>query len=438
MDSVLIACNNINENLKLKKVISKEFTVATIASPDIPVDDIEKIDLLIIDHKFTDHSGIDFLMLILQKTYIPVLMLTPPDDPLCSVEAMRVGAYNYLVKTGDYHLIINHLIREAIDSCNEHEQMKQTIVDLKARINELEKQLSLAGKEPEAPEQKPPLSRGNIIEQISTRLKRGDINLPSMPQIASKFRELIDNGATIKEVADLLSRDVAISSKLLSLSNSAVYGGIRENKTVEQAIGRLGLATTKQYVEVISNRTIYMTSNAKYMEYFNVLWKHSLACAYAAQATAQQINLKSSNEIFLMGLFHDIGKTMLLQIISEMEKNNKFEGEVDLASVQKTVVAHSNKFGASLMKKWKFPEVYFNIVIYNEHLADADPITKELLVINFANLLSKSMGYDENPQEAIDLENAHSTKLLSLNSSVIEDIKGKVSNSMNELTGIVV
>ena len=439
MKSVLIANSDFAEAHEQKKTISQEFNVSVIASPKELDDHLDKSDLVLLDLNFTEYSGIDFLMKILKESYLPVLTLTPLDDAKAAIEAMRVGAYNYIVKVGDYHEILNLSIKEAIDRFNEREQMKQTIIDLKNRVNELEGQLGIAGKEDvqtSPPETRPPETapaKTNIVEEIISRFKRGDINLPSLPQINIRFNEMVNKGTNLQEVANLLKQDVAISSKLISVSNSVYYRGVVENKTLGQAISRLGVNTTKRYVETISNRSLYTTENKKFVELIEKLWEHSLSCAYASQIVSEALKLRLPDDPFTMGLLHDIGKLILLQVVAELELKGQLGEEADRAELFGTLDTYHGKFGSALLKRWEFSSGYVQVALYHDNLEEADPISKDLLVVHFANLLVKSMGYDQGQQAEIDVEKADSTHLLKLNSTMIDEVKDQVKRHMEEL-----
>jgi len=436
MKSVLIANKNSEEAFKLQEVINKNYDTNVIISPKGLNGELEKTSLVLLDHNFTEYSGVDFLVEVLKTSFIPVLMMTPPDDAMCAIEAMRAGAYNYIVKAGDYHNFLSLSIKEAIEKFNEKEQMKQTIIVLKNQVKDLESRLEIQNvKDVHSPASKNKTNEkaDNIAEEIIARFKSGEINLPSMPKINVKFRELTNKGANIQEVANLLKQDVAISSKLISVSNSVYYKGIIENKTVEQSISRLGIDTTRRYVDVISNRALYTTNNKKFVDRIDNLWKHSLSCAYASQILTEVLKLKLSDDAFTLGLLHDIGKLILLQVVSELELKGHFGEEIDKESLSKTLDQYHGKFGAALLKKWKFSSVYSQVAMYHSDLSKADTISKGLLVVHNSNLLVKSMGFHHGNQVEIDFKNAESTRLLRVSPRMIDDVKGRVRRLMKAL-----
>jgi len=428
MRSVVVANSSDSECEKIKNVLSNDYDIHVMASQDQPIDLKDNCDLILLDHNFTEDSGIDFLSDVLSKFHVPVLMVTSPDDPRCAIEAIRLGAYNYLVKTAGYYDLLNYSIKEAIDKFNEREEMKRTIMALKTRVAELEKDIEpgdAGGADDSSGEEK-----ATLIEAITTRFKRGEINLPSYPKINSEFRQLMEQGAEISKITDLLKQDVGIYSKLMSISNSPYYCGLTPNRTLEQAISRLGLKTTKNYVEIISNRSLYTTSNKKYKDVLKKLWEHSLSCAYASEILSSHMQHKTPDEVFTMGLLHDIGKLLLLQIAIEMDTKGIYSQAIDPSELTGTLATYHGVFGGSLLKKWNFPPEYAYICQYHNHIESADNMTKELMIIHLANLIAKSLGYTLDGSEPIDLENAPSTEFLKLPAQEITQIEENVRQLM--------
>jgi HD-like signal output (HDOD) protein/DNA-binding NarL/FixJ family response regulator len=435
MKPVLIASSTPAEARELKETISQEYNVSVITSPTIVDQRLKKYGLVLFDHGFTEYYGEDFLMGVLRKSYLPVLMLTPPDDVKGAIEAMRVGTCNYIVKVGDYHKVLNLSIKQAIEKFDEQDQVKQTIITLNKRVNELEERLGAAGKEDV--QTSPPGTSTNILDQIIFIFKRGEINLPALPQITIKFKEMVNKGAGLQEIAFLLQQDAAISAKLISICNSAYYGGMVEYKTLGQAVARLGLTATRQYVDAISNRALYVTKNKKFSEFIGKLWEHSLSCAYASQIVCEALKLQLPDDPFTLGLMHDIGKLVLFQAVGELQIRKKLGEKFDSEEVQNTVDTHHGKFGAALLKRWNFSSGYVQIATYHDNLEEAAPISKELLVVHFANLLVKSMGYDQTQQAEVDVEEAESTRLLRLDSTMIAHVKDQVKVRMETSTDIL-
>ncbi len=273
--------------------------------------------------------------------------------------------------------------------------------------------------------------RSDLLEKLIIRFKRGEINLPTLPQIHSKFKELVDAGANIQDIAEFLKSDAAITSKLISISNSSYYQGVVENRTIDQAIGRLGLETTQQTVNAIANHELYMARDRKYTGLMDQLWEHSLSCAHAAQIITESLHTSLQEDPFTLGLLHDIGKLLLVQVVGEMEK--KTSEAVESRELFQILGAYHDKAGAVLLKRWCFPEIYVNVAL-KHHLEDEiDSFSRELVVIHFANALVRAMGYGLDDPDPAELSAVPSARRLGLDSGMIADAKNEVKQRMDEL-----
>ena len=282
----------------------------------------------------------------------------------------------------------------------------------------------------------PPTGSSRLIDDIHSFLNGREIRLPSLPKIQTKFREMIATGAVFKQISNLLKKDVAISVELIRMSNSAFYRGIEINKSLDQAISRLGYAAAEQVVKEMLNREFYSMKTKKYRRLIERFWKHSLACAYASEFTADFVDHNLSEDLFSMGLLHDIGKLALLQIISEIERRDRSKRVISEEKLVNTINDHHCFFGAKIMEKWKYAKSYIDCAQFHGNLEqeEEEDLSTELLIVHFANLMAKSLGYDcceeTQPSPEIDLESAESAHHLKLTFYDIGDIQAKVVEEM--------
>jgi HD-like signal output (HDOD) protein/FixJ family two-component response regulator len=435
MKTVLIANGNSMESKEIVDAIGGEFQTKAINSPEEFNGGLNQINLVLLDSNFTPDHGLDFV-LRLKTSYIPILAVTPPDDAICAAEALKAGAFNYIVKTPHYHEILNVVIRDAIYRFDQHEEMKQVIIDLKKKISELEEQIARSENKKEGESGR--TEKENAFDEVLARLKKGEINLPSPPQMQIEFEKMVKQGSSVAEISKLLRQDISICSKLISISNSALYQGIHENKTLEQAISRLGLNTAKKYVEVICNRSLYTTQKKKNLAMMEKLWKHSVSCGFASQFTCEMLRMKQADELFTMGLVHDIGKLVLLQIFSELnlDINDEAVEGACRADLAQSLSQNHGAFGAMLLKRWGFPPTFQQAALNHDKTANIDTDSRELVIVHFSNVLVKSLGYQFEQNDAAKIEESASAKALRLGPYSISKIKDQVRQHMSELKTI--
>lgn len=378
--------------------------------------------LIMLDIDMPEMDGVEVLsqlieaeikLAISKKHKAKILVVTSHTDKDRVVSCIQSGCDDYIAKPFDRNIIGKKLRKLGIRRQNNQPETKDSE---NSQVN----------------------NSAHLIESIVSAFEGRRINLPTLPKIHFKFRELIVKGAVSQRIADLLKKDVAISAELIRMSNSAYYRGIMENKSLEQAISRLGAAAMEQTVTELTSREFFTMKTKKYRSLIEKVWKHSIACAYASEIAADLLNLKLAADPFSLGLLHDIGKLVLLQIIADMECKGKFNGGITTDKLTDTVSAYHCLFGAKLLEKWKYADSYIRSASNHE---DIEPkgdeekekkLSKEILIVHFANKAAKAMGYslEDKDYSDLDLEDIESADQLRLNSTKIAKLKEKLTEEM--------
>ena len=381
----------------------------------------EPFSLIMLDINLPDMDGILVLseirkaeqFLTIPKTQQAIiLMVTSFGDKDRIVSCAQSGCDDFIVKPFD-----DDIIREKLS--------KLGLIDPP----------SSASPEKDDIASPPPTGNSLLVDEIYSFLNSREIRLPSLPKIQAKFREMITTGAVFHQISNLLKKDVAISIELIRMSNSAFYRGVKINKSLEQAISRLGYAAAEQVVQEMLSREFYSMKTKRYRRLIERFWKHSLACAHASEITATRVNGRLSEDLFSMGLLHDIGKLTLLQVIAEIERRGSSKKKIPEEKLVNTINDHHCFFGAKILEKWKYAKSYINCAQYHGSLEpEEEGIRTELLIVHFSNLVAKSLGYDfstENQTEPeIDLEDSGSARLLKLTPHEISETRAKVVEEM--------
>lgn len=443
MSTVLIANNDPAEAAILEKQLTPEYQISVISSPSELKQNEYQADIILLDSNLTEHQGIDILMHLVSTSDASVLMVTPPDDPKCAAEAMRIGAVNYLVKIPNYYSFVPNAIKDSLHRLQNMDELKRMVSVQRQRVAELEQQLGITtDSAPSAPvaelppkkELTPEERKEVLIKEIANLLRRDEINLPSYPDINIKLKELMKEKASIDKIAELLNKDAAVTSKLITVANSAYYRGVSEVTSTEQAISRLGLTQCRNYVEVISNRALYALNCSRFRTWLEPLWTHNMACAHTCYALARRLQLEDADELFTMGLLHDIGKLLLLQIFIELSSREDLPTEISDEEITTVLDEQHAQFGSTLLKRWKFPDIYPIIARYHECLDEAGSITKPLLIVHLANIMVETMGFGDPSKEDIALHDLDSARFLKVEAELLAEVQDEVQAIMENST----
>src|SRR5436190_17168665 len=139
----------------------------------------------------------------------------------------------------------------------------------------------------------------------------GLCRLPQFRPVALKLLKLVSNeDADFKAVANLLSSDPAFSAEILALANSPLYAGSSPTTSLTRAIVVLGLEKTRSLTLHVAMQAF--VANVQMTPELQGSWRHSLACALAAEELAPLYGL-SGDHGYTAGLMHDLGRLGLIK-----------------------------------------------------------------------------------------------------------------------------
>ncbi len=235
-----------------------------------------------------------------------------------------------------------------------------------------------------------------VKNEILGKLFSGNKQLPTIPELYVRFNQLIEDPMTPnKKIADLLMKDQSMVTKILRLSNSALYGKRQEITNLAMAITFLGIATLKNLILQISLVRVFSFESQKIPEFkINTFWEHSLATAYFSNLLIKKLKIPPNENYYLGGLLHDIGKLVTYQYYPE-----KFEAII-LAQIEKKVpdfvaeeeimgVDHTD-IGVYFGEKWKFKKEILQAIA--AHHSTQTGLKLHVGVVRVANMLAKTAG----------------------------------------------
>lgn len=168
-----------------------------------------------------------------------------------------------------------------------------------------------------------------LLEAIQDDINSDSLILPTLPDIALKIREILENNADVSanEIEELVMSDVAISARLIRVANSPLYRGKAEVNNIKMAVTSLGNNTTSQLVTSFVIQQLFKPNSVLQEKYFKEFWDHSLKVSSVCRALTMFAPKLNSDQAMLAGLIHQIGK---LPIIKSYEKISKQYFDVEI------------------------------------------------------------------------------------------------------------
>ena len=241
-------------------------------------------------------------------------------------------------------------------------------------------------------------------EQLVNKVRQCP-SLPSMPAIALQVIELAQKEqADIAEIARIISKDPALSSKILRTVNSSFYGRSQSIGTISHALVILGLQSVKTLVLGFSLVSHLNKSRGKGFNHL-VYWRRSVYAATAARALAGKLQLVHSEECFLAALLADIGMLMLDQVLGNQysDIHAAVTNHEQLAEAEQQTLGMTHADTTKILaQQWKLPPV-LAVPMACHHCPDSvtDPMLRRLTDVIWLAGRCADVFVDEHAAESI-------------------------------------
>lgn len=152
-----------------------------------------------------------------------------------------------------------------------------------------------------------PASTGPLEQLLIERIQKGAIELPLLPQVASRILAMVyDPNAEAAKLAALIHQDQALAAHVIRIANSPAYMTRNPVVSLQHAVSMLGMNLMSELAFSASIKGSAFKVPG-WDDEVKRLWQYSLASgAYAKEiARTRRFNVESA---YLCGLLHGIGK----------------------------------------------------------------------------------------------------------------------------------
>ncbi|MBI4878658.1 MAG: HDOD domain-containing protein [Planctomycetes bacterium] len=213
----------------------------------------------------------------------------------------------------------------------------------------------------------------NLAEVIDSAM-----SLEPLSATASRLADIVSaEDFDLREVAEVVSYDQALTGRVLRSANSVLRGGSREIATVKDAVARLGSGVVLSYAIASAMRGRMAGALPAYGYAEGELFQHSVCAALAAETLkARCRGAPVPPEAFTAALLHDVGKLVLgrfldedvLRILSEASDGrgmSRLDAETEVLGV------HHAELGALVSRAWNLPDSITHGIKFHHAPAEA-------------------------------------------------------------------
>ena len=282
---------------------------------------------------------------------------------------------------------------------------------------------------------------GSTLDNILSVVPKAITHLPILAEIPQREVKAIHTpDSSLEDVAAIIREDATLSTKILSLSNSALFATVSEIVDLPTACSRLGMRTLSNIANAMATANQYKSKNPVSIGLMQSLWKHSVATAYCAEAIAEHVDLKSVNPTmaYVSGLLHDIGKAVLVDVITTQYPGDAGRLKTSPELIAKAIDPIAPLVGIHVIQHWRLPGELAFIIFFGRHPKSTPhpSCIKLSYCLRLASDMAEVKGYGTAPEGSISLDDHVAAGELKLTSEDIERLMEKLDEQLEPIMNV--
>ena len=185
-----------------------------------------------------------------------------------------------------------------------------------------------------------------------------------------------------------------MTAKVLKIANSPFYGFPRKISTIDFAIIVLGYDALKEIVISISLVSSLQKKGDAVFD-AKAFWDHSITSGVLARRLARDLGYRISGEVFVGGLLHDMGVSVVHRYFrNEYKRIVEILADTDLNALEAEEsvlgVTHA-EVGGWLAERWNLPDHLVEAIRYHHSPSRADKNKDLVALIHCADVFAGRM-----------------------------------------------
>lgn len=212
-----------------------------------------------------------------------------------------------------------------------------------------------------------------ILRNVAQKIFNNNFSLPLLPKIAIDLEQAWDETATDGQLMRIVHSDQVLSAYLLRVVNSAI-GNKQHVSTIKQALE----VYPSDHIIGILHAQIACAQPPKHQDTVSQMSQHALRCACLSEQIAAQLG-ENQDMAFTCGLFHNIGKVLLLQLL--------IDGDIDETKLPQLVSRYGDNSGALLSLRWNLDPAIHNCIKFYQQPQNASEYRAMVEIVYLSHTL---------------------------------------------------
>ncbi|GBE29757.1 HDOD domain protein [bacterium BMS3Bbin04] len=236
---------------------------------------------------------------------------------------------------------------------------------------------------------------------VSDLIKQEIASLPMLSEVARKLLMLTaDEDHSLAEVADIIEKDVYLSTNVLKLANSAGFARGHQIETVNRAVMHIGESNVMSLVIGMSTGELLHDPLAGYAQQQGSLWAFCLQEAIAAREVAKRCKIPLQPDLaYTAGMLFNIGMVVMSDhLAKESEQILKAMNDPDHGSFieaeRKITGTDRDEVGTRIAERWRLPKSIQTAIRFGHSPSEApEELAPLVYSVHIGDILARTIGY---------------------------------------------
>ena len=264
--------------------------------------------------------------------------------------------------------------------------------------------------------------------------------VPSLPLTFQRINDLVSNPqSTTAQMAEAISTDQGLVTRILRLSNSSFYGLAARVDTITQAVSLIGtrqlrdLALATAVLDLFKNIPNQILDGKKF-------WEHSLAVGTATRLIAAKRGERQTERHFVAGMLHDIGLVVMAQQMPEKVSANLQSAAssaqpLSVIELRELGFDHA-ELGGMVIEHWRLPPAMVEAASYHHHLLTTTKYVHDCATVHLADIMVEALAFGSGGEPVIPPLDPPAWEILGLTPSDLGPICHDLERQMVEISAI--